>query len=57
MRHPTEDVVNSTTKYIPADMFDKRENVCSTYLLNQYIYIKIYIKWKINFQRVLRARE
>ena len=38
-----EDVVNSTTKYIPGVMFDRREDVSSkTYPLNKkkiYIYI------------------
>ena len=39
-----EDVVNITTKYIPAFMFDWRENVSSiTYSMNVYMYLYIYV--------------
>ena len=41
-RLKNEDVVNSTTKYIPADMFDSREDVSSTtYPFQLYIFMNM----------------
>ena len=38
-----KDVVNSTTKYIPADMFDRKKDVISlTYSINIYMYLQLH---------------